>query len=105
MGPERLERSTYGLRGALPYRFGTGRRIRRDRGPSAKRLRSTSEGVRRRLHRGGRLTVIDGPLTEAKEVIGAHSILEAQSKADPIDLTRRFVKAHRTDWNVECEVR
>ena len=33
-------------------------------------LRPTSEGVRVKLHRGGRLTVLDGPFTETKEVIG-----------------------------------
>ena len=68
-------------------------------------LRPTSEGVRVRLHRGGRLTVVDGPFTEAKEVIGGYAILEAQSKAEAVDLTRRFLKVHGTDWDVECEVR
>lgn len=68
-------------------------------------LRPTSEGVRVRLHRGGRLTMVDGPFTEAKEVIGGYAILEAQSKAEAVDLTRRFLMVHGTDWNVECEVR
>jgi len=68
-------------------------------------LRPTSEGVRVRLHRGGRLTVVDGPFTETKEVIGGYAILEAQSKAEAVDLTRRFLKVHGTDWDVECEVR
>jgi len=68
-------------------------------------LRPSSEGARVRLHRGGRLTVIDGPFTEAKEVIGGYAILEAQSKEEAIDLTRRFLEVHGTDWNVECEVR
>lgn len=68
-------------------------------------LRPTAEGVRVRLHRGGRLTVIDGPFTEAKEVIGGYAILEAQSKAEAVELTRRFLQVHGTDWDVECEVR
>ena len=68
-------------------------------------LRPTSEGVRVKLHRGGRLTAVDGPFTETKEVIGGYAILEAQSKAEAVDLTRRFLKVHGTDWNVECEVR
>ena len=68
-------------------------------------LRPTSEGVRVRLHRGGRLTVTDGPFTETKEVIGGFAILEAQSLAEAVDLTRRFLKVHGTDWDVECEVR
>jgi len=68
-------------------------------------LRPTSEGVRVKLHRGGRLTVLDGPFTETKEVIGGYAILEAQSRAEAVELTRRFLKVHGTDWDVECEVR
>jgi hypothetical protein len=68
-------------------------------------LRPTSEGVRVKLHRGGTLTVLDGPFTETKEVIGGYAILEAPTKAEAVELTRRFLKVHGTDWNVECEVR
>ncbi len=68
-------------------------------------LRPTSEGVRVRLHRGGRLAVLDGPFTESKEVIGGYAIFEAQSKAEAVELTRRFLKVHGADWDVECEVR
>ena len=68
-------------------------------------LRPSSEGVRVRLHRGGRLTVLDGPFAETKEVIGGYAILEAQSRAEAVELTRRFLKVHGTDWDVECEVR
>jgi hypothetical protein len=68
-------------------------------------LRPTSEGVRVRLHRGGRLSVTDGPFTETKEVIGGYAILEAQSKDEAVELTRRFLKVHGTEWDVECEVR
>jgi len=68
-------------------------------------LRPTCEGVRVRLHRGGELSVLDGPFTETKEVIGGYAILEAQSKAEAVELTRRFLKVHGSDWDVECEVR
>lgn len=68
-------------------------------------LRPTAEGVRVRLHRGGRLTTVDGPFTETKEVIGGYAILEAASKDEAVALTRRFLAVHGTDWNVECEVR
>ena len=68
-------------------------------------LRPTSEGVRVRLHRGGRLTALDGPFTETKEVIGGYAVLEAPSLAEAVELTRRFLKVHGTDWDVECEVR
>jgi len=67
-------------------------------------LRPTSEGVRVRL-RGGKLSVIDGPFIETKEVIGGYAILEAASKDEAIELTRRFLKVHGNDWDIECEVR
>lgn len=68
-------------------------------------LRPTSEGTRVRLQRGGKMSVVDGPFTETKEVIGGYAILEASSKAEAIELTRRFLQVHGTDWDVECEVR
>jgi hypothetical protein len=68
-------------------------------------LRPTSEGVRVRLRRGGSLSVVDGPFVEAKEVIGGYAILEAQSREEAVELTRRFLRVHGTDWDVECEVR
>ena len=68
-------------------------------------LRPTSDGVRVRLHRGGGLTVVDGPFAESKEVIGGYAILDAQSKDEAVELTRRFLKVHGTDWDLECEVR
>ncbi len=68
-------------------------------------LRPSAEGVRVRLHRGGRLSVSDGPFTESKEVIGGYAILEAGSKDEAVELTRRFLKVHGDDWNVECELR
>src|SRR5215510_13467940 len=64
-------------------------------------LRPTSEGVRVRLRRGGELSVKDGPFTETKEVIGGYAILEVSSKAEAVELTRRFLKVHGTDWDVE----
>jgi len=67
-------------------------------------LRPTAEGVRLRL-RGGTISVQDGPFVETKEVIGGYAILEAKSKAEAIELTRRFLKVHGTGWNVECELR
>jgi hypothetical protein len=68
-------------------------------------LRPTAEGVRVRLHRGGKLSVLDGPFTESKEVIGGYAILEAPSRAEAVELTQRFLKVHGSDWDIECEVR
>jgi hypothetical protein len=68
-------------------------------------LLPTSEGMRVRLQRGGRLSVVDGPFTETKEVIAGYAILEAQSRDEALELTRRFLEVHGTDWDIECEVR
>jgi hypothetical protein len=68
-------------------------------------LRPTAEGVRVRLHRGGKLSVVDGPFTESKEVIGGYAIFEVPALADAVALTRRFLQVHGTEWDVECEVR
>lgn len=67
-------------------------------------LRPTSEGVRVRWRRG-KLSTVDGPFTETKEVIGGYAILEAQSKAEAIELTQRFLQLHGDEWDLECEVR
>jgi hypothetical protein len=67
-------------------------------------LRPTSEGVRVNLSRG-KLSQIDGPFTEAKEVIGGYAIIEAPSMKEAIRVTRRFLEVHGDDWDIECEVR
>jgi hypothetical protein len=67
-------------------------------------LRPTAEGFRIRLS-GGEMRVTDGPFTEAKEVIGGYAILEAKSKAEAIELTKRFLQVHGDEWELECEVR
>ena len=67
-------------------------------------LRPTSEGVRVRL-RGGKLSTTDGPFTEAKEVIGGYAVLEAKSMQEALELTKRFLRIHGDQWDLECEVR
>jgi hypothetical protein len=67
-------------------------------------LRPTKEGVRVR-QRHGKQSTVDGPFTEAKEVIGGYAILEAKSKEEAVDLTKRFLKVHGDEWDIECEVR
>jgi hypothetical protein len=67
-------------------------------------LRPTKEGVRVRS-RHGKLSVTQGPFTETKEIIGGYAILEAKSKEEAVELTKRFLEVHGDEWNVECEVR
>jgi hypothetical protein len=68
-------------------------------------LAPTANSKRVRL-RGGKITVVDGPFAEAKEVVGGYAMLDAKSLDEAIALTRRFVELHVADgWEIECEVR
>jgi hypothetical protein len=51
----------------------------------------------------GKITVTDGPFTEAKEVVGGFALINAPSKEEAIQLTRDFLKAAGGDG--ECEIR
>lgn len=71
-------------------------------------LLPSKEGARVRLGKGGKISVIDGPFTEAKEVIGGWAILNAGSKEEAIRLATEFMELHRKYWpgfEGECEVR
>ena len=50
----------------------------------------------------GQITVKDGPFAESKEIVGGFALLEAKSKAEAIDLTRRFLSMA---GDGECELR
>jgi hypothetical protein len=51
----------------------------------------------------GKLSVVDGPFTETKEVIAGFAILECASKAEAIELSKRFLTVAGGDG--ESEVR
>ena len=57
---------------------------------SAEGCQPSAKGARVRLS-GGKFTVTDGPFTEAKEMVGGLAIIEAESKAHAIELTKRFL--------------
>ncbi len=65
-------------------------------------LRSSAFGARVRLDDDGMFTVIDGPFTETKEVVGGYAILEARSKEHAIELVKRFLSVVGAG---ACEVR
>jgi hypothetical protein len=58
-------------------------------------------GARVRID-NGKITVIDGPFTESKEVIGGFAILNANSKEEAIEMTKEFLQMMGTG---ESEVR
>jgi hypothetical protein len=50
-------------------------------------------GTAVRVHKstGGKVTVTDGPFAEAKEVLGGYALLKAGSRAEVVELTKRFL--------------
>jgi hypothetical protein len=64
-------------------------------------LLPTSQGKRVRLS-GGKVTVIDGPFTESKELIASYALLETKSMAEAVEWTTRFL---RVLGQGECEIR
>ena len=67
-------------------------------------LRPIQEATRIRLA-DGKQTVIDGPFTEAKEVIGGYCLLQARSKDEAVEWASRFLGLHGPDWEMSMEVR
>lgn len=70
-------------------------------------LGPSSKGARFRVSKG-RMTVTDGPFTEAKEVLGGYAVLAANSREEALENARIFMELHRQHWPAwegECEVR
>lgn len=53
--------------------------------------------TRVRLSRG-KITTIDGPFTEAKEVIGGYAVLDYKSKEEAIEGAQHFMELHKIHW-------
>jgi hypothetical protein len=51
---------------------------------------------------GSKISVTDGPFTEAKEVVGGFAILKANSKQEAIEIARQFLSVVGEG---ECELR
>ncbi len=67
----------------------------------------TAQGSRIRLS-GGRVTVTDGPFSEAKEVIGGYAQFELKSKEEAVQSAVQFMELHKKywpGWEGETEVR
>lgn len=57
---------------------------------------------------GGKVSVVDGPFSEAKEVVGGFAIFELKSKEEALEGAQRFMDLHRQHWpgwTGETEVR
>ena len=54
-------------------------------------LQQSLKGARVRISEG-KFTVTDGPFTETKELIAGYAIIQAKSKQEAIELTKRFLQ-------------
>ena len=70
-------------------------------------LQHTSKGASVRID-SGKLTVKDGPFSEAKEVIGGFTIMDLPSKEVAVEEAKKFMELHRKlwpGWEGETEIR
>jgi hypothetical protein len=70
-------------------------------------LAPTAQSHRVRLS-GGKISVIDGPFTETKEVVGGFAIMNFKSKEEALQAAKDFMELHRQHWpgwEGESEVR
>ena len=67
-------------------------------------LQPTSKGWRIK-YSGGKRTVIDGPFTEAKELIAGYTLIQVKSREEAIEWTKRFPNPVGEGAPAEIEVR
>jgi len=70
-------------------------------------LLPTEAGARVKLS-GGKISVVDGPFTEAKEVLGGYAQFEVGSKEEAVKGAVDFMELHKKywpGWEGETEVR
>ena len=56
----------------------------------------------------GKLSVIDGPFMEAKEIVGGYAIFELRDKEEAVAMAVEFMQLHKDflpGWEGTCEVR
>jgi hypothetical protein len=56
----------------------------------------------------GKITAIDGPFAETRELVGGYAVFEFKSKQEAVESTLRFMELHRKywpGWEGETEIR
>ncbi len=67
-------------------------------------LQPSSKGWRIR-YSGGKRTVIDGPFTEAKELVAGYTMIQVKSREEALEWSRRFPNPTIDGGDCEIEVR
>jgi hypothetical protein len=60
-------------------------------------LQPLAKATRVRLA-GGTIKVLDGPFSEAKEVVGGYALIEAKTHEEAVALAKKFMDLHRIHW-------
>lgn len=68
-------------------------------------LRPSRDGWRIRYGADGRRSFVDGPFTEAKELVGGYTIIDVKSREEAIAWTKRFPNPAIGGGEGEIEVR
>ena len=58
--------------------------------------------------KAGKLSVVDGPFVEAKEVVGGYAIFELPGKEEAVAMAVEFMQLHKDlmpGWDGTCELR
>ncbi|HEY0844915.1 MAG TPA: YciI family protein [Noviherbaspirillum sp.] len=67
-------------------------------------LQPSAKGWRIR-YSGGKRRVIDGPFAETKELVAGYTIIQARSREEALEWTKRFPAPHGDAVEAEIEVR
>jgi hypothetical protein len=70
-------------------------------------LAPTAMSTRVRLAHGN-ISVVDGPFSETKELVGGYAVMEFNSKEEAVEAAKQFLDLHKKHWpefEGECEVR
>jgi hypothetical protein len=65
-------------------------------------LQPSSKGWRIRYEADGRRRVVDGPFTEAKELVAGYTLIQVRSRDEALEWTRRF--PNPVGEKVPCEI-
>lgn len=63
-------------------------------------LQPSSKGFRIK-YEGGKRRVVDGPFSEAKELVAGYTLIQVKSRAEALEWARRFPNPHDEDGEIE----
>jgi hypothetical protein len=67
-------------------------------------LQPSSKGARIKFS-GGKRTIVDGPFTEAKELIAGYTLIQVKSREEAMEWAKRFPAPHGEAAEGEIEIR